>query len=234
MKSILVAVSALLLSSGVTLAADSVATEPSGFVWTGAYAGVVLGYGTGASKATADGGFDGSAPDDEARLSPNGVVGAAIAGMNWQSGALVYGLEGEVGYLGAKDDFWFPNGDDYFATTEYGLYGALAGRLGYAIDRTLITARAGLIVAKIDYGYGDIDGGVGGSADPDASVFGDKARAGLLVGAALEHAFAGDWVGRLDYSYANFGKHSQDDSFGGAYRISDDLHMIRVGLIKKF
>lgn len=231
MKSILFAASTLLLSVSAATAADTVVAAPDGFVWAGGYAGVVVGYGTGTTKATGNPGFDGSAPEDQARLSPNGVVGGAIAGVNWQTGSFVYGLEGEAGYLGAKDDFWEPDGEDYFATTKYGFYGALAGRLGYAVDRTLLTARAGLIVAQIDYGYGDVDGD---HADEYSSVYGNKARAGLLVGAALEHAFTGDWVGRLDYSYANFGKHSQDDLSGDTYRISDDLHMIRVGLTKKF
>jgi hypothetical protein len=32
----------------------------------------------------------------------NGFVGGGQLGYNWQSGALVFGLEGDVGYLGAK------------------------------------------------------------------------------------------------------------------------------------
>lgn len=231
MKTFLLAASSLLLTLGAAVAADAVVVAPAGFVRTGGYAGLVVGYGTGASKATGNPGFDGSAPDDQARLSPNGLVGGAIAGMNWQSDSVVYGLEGEVGYLGAKDDFWYPDGEDYFATTKFGFYGALAGRLGYAIDHTLITAKAGVIVAKIDYGYGDVDGDL---VDPDGSVYGNKARAGAFLGAALEHAFAADWVGRLDYSYANFGKHSRNDIYGDAYRIRDDLHMVRIGLTRKF
>ncbi|AMS38985.1 hypothetical protein AA2016_0042 [Aminobacter aminovorans] len=236
MRQILAATVAMLAIVTAAGAADSVATEAGSatYNWSGFYAGVLLGYGTGDSSAISDNGFDGSAPEDRADLSPKGFAGGAVAGYNWQRDQLVFGVESEVGYLGAKDDFWFPDGDDYFARSEYGLYGSLAGRLGFAIDRTLITARAGVIVADIDYGYGDIDGGVNGEPDPDSSIFGDGARAGFTIGASIEHAFAGDWVGRLDYAYSDFGSHIETDGFDETYDVSDNLHMIRIGLIKKF
>lgn len=202
--------------------------------WSGIYGGVLLGYATGRTTADGNPGFDGSAPDDRARISPDGFGGGGIAGINWQRGPFVYGLEGELGYLGARDSLWFPDGDDYFANTEYGFYGALAARLGYAMDRTLLSARGGLIIADIDYGFGDIDGGIAGAPDPTASVIDSKVRAGLLMGAAVEHAFDERWIGRLDYAFAYFAGHTETDLDGEDYRIRNNLHMIRIGVVRRF
>ncbi|MDR7220765.1 outer membrane beta-barrel protein [Aminobacter aminovorans] len=211
--------------------AASAGDQAPSYDWSGVYAGVLLGYGTGDSAAVSEDGFDGSAPEGRADLSPDGFTGAAVAGYNWQRGQLVYGLEGELGYLGAKDSFWEPDGDDYFGQTEYGLYGSLVGRVGFAVDRTLISAKAGLIVADIDYGYGDTDSD---EPDPDGSIFDSGARAGFTVGTSLEHAFTNDWIGRLDYSYSDFGSHDRTDGYDASYEVSDSIHMIRVGIAKKF
>lgn len=227
----------LLCSSSTAFSADFTNDIPpaeQAYDWSGVYGGVLLGYGAGNTKAVGNPGFDGSAPDDTANIDPSGFVGGLVAGYNWQNGQWVFGAEGEVGYLGAKDSIWYPNGDDYFANTKYGLYGSLTGRIGVAIDRTLFTVRGGAIAGHIKYGFGDIDGGINGSPDDDASVFGSDTKIGYTIGASIEHAFSNDWIGRLDYSFSDFGSHTKTDLDGEDYRISNDLHMIRVGLVKKF
>ena len=207
---------------------------PIGFNWTGAYVGGLIGYGTGDTEAIGNPGFDGSAPDDRAVFDPDGFIGGVLVGYNWQVDNFVFGLEGEAGYLGVKENLWYPDGDDYFAGTEYGLYGSVVGRVGVAFDRTLLGVKAGVMVSRIDYGFGDIDGGIDGEPDDSASVFGDTSRVGYTVGASLEHAFIDQWIGRLDYTYADFGSFTRTDRDGEDYRISNDLHMIRIGVSYKF
>jgi outer membrane immunogenic protein len=229
---------ALVMSSAPALAGDGM--SGGSYDWSGFYAGGLLGYGTGDDVANApyngfSSGFDGSAPNDRSDLTPDGVVGGLVAGRNWQRGRIVFGGEAELGYLGAKDSVWFPNGQDYFAKADYGLYGSLSARFGFAMDRTLFSARAGAIVARINSGYGDIDGGIGGSFDPNGSVFSDFSQVGLLVGASVEHAFMGtNWIGRADYSYMDFGAQTLTDGYGATYHITHDLHQFRLGVIRKF
>jgi outer membrane immunogenic protein len=235
MKMKVIAAALLLGSASVAHAADAVIDEvvivDTAYDWSGIYAGALLGYGFGDTKARGNPGFDGSAPNDTANLDPDGLVGGAVAGYNWQRNQWVFGIEGEIGYLGAEDDVFEPNGDDFFANTEYGLYGSLTGRVGVAFDRTLFSLRGGVIISEIDYGYGDTDAD---EPDPNASIFGSDTRAGYTIGASIEHAFSGDWIGRLDYSFSDFGSHTDTDLDGDDYDISDDLHMIRIGIIRKF
>ncbi|MEW9836062.1 outer membrane protein [Mesorhizobium marinum] len=235
MKLKVFAVAMLIGSSSHVLAADAVLGDvvviENAHDWSGLYAGVLLGYGAGDTTARGNPGFDGSAPNDTANLDPDGFVGGAVAGYNWQRNQWVFGIEGEIGYLGAEDDVFEPDGDDFFANTDYGLYGSLTGRVGVAFDRTLFALRGGVIVSEIDYGYGDTDGDL---PDPSASIFGSDTRAGYTLGASIEHAFTGDWIGRLDYSYSDFGSHTETDLDGDDYDISDNLHMIRIGISRKF
>ncbi len=233
----------LLLGSAVpAVAADLPASvsapkaDEAVYDWSGFYAGALVGYGVGASGAEGEASsFDGSAPDDRADVDPEGFLGGAVAGYNWQFKQFVYGLEAEVGYLGANDGFYWPDGNDYFGDVEYGAYGSLAARFGVAFDKSLFTAKAGAIVADVDYGYGDLDGSsTSFYADSSASVFGGDARLGILVGASFERVIQDGWMARVGYSYANFGSHTEFDTGGSSYKISDDLHMVHVGLTKQF
>ena len=73
-------------------------------------------------------------------------MGGLSAGYNWQYDHLVAGLEADLGYLGAED-----RQADAFAFTkaEYGGYGTVTGRLGYADDRWLFYGKGGLAFADI-------------------------------------------------------------------------------------
>src|SRR4051812_17317955 len=61
--------------------------------WTGFYAGVNAGYGFGSS--------DWSAP--VAATKPKGFLAGGTVGYNWQSGAIVYGIEGDFDWSNVKD-----------------------------------------------------------------------------------------------------------------------------------
>lgn len=219
--------------------------DAGGFSWSGGYAGVLLGYGSGRSTAITDGFVFNRPARDRVKLEPSGFVGGVVAGYNFERGRFVYGAEAEAGYLGAQDGIFNPGyfptpgnfpDTDYHARTDYGFYGSLAGRIGFAFDRTLLSLRGGAILARIDYGYGDLDFGPGSSIviDPNNSVIKSETRLGFVIGASLEHAFTDKWVGRVDYSYADFGSHRETDSTGENYDISDHLHMIRAGISYKF
>lgn len=238
MRTFLAAAVIFMGSAGTAFTADladsSSVPNQTYYDWSGAYGGVLLGYGTGKTKAIGNPGFDGSAPDDRADLSPDGFVGGIVTGYNWQHGQWVFGAEGELGYLGAKDSLWYPDGDDYFANTKYGMYGSLTGRVGIAFDQNLFSVRGGVIASRIKYGFGDIDGGVNGNIDDDANVSGSDAAVGYTIGTSIEHAFANGWIGRIDYSFSDFGSHTETDLDGDDYDISNNMHMIRIGIIKKF
>jgi outer membrane immunogenic protein len=111
------------LAGGATLAAADGLPERGGFpnipwTWTGYYAGVHIG--------SADAGFD------------DGLIGGLQVGRNWQSGKIVYGVEGDISFTDA--DFI-----DFFATVR--------GRVGYLFTPTILGyATAGLGMVNFDHG----------------------------------------------------------------------------------
>jgi outer membrane immunogenic protein len=109
------------LAGGATLAA---ADGPGGgfpnipWTWTGFYAGVHVG--------SADTGWD------------DGLIGGVQVGRNWQSGKIIYGLEGDVSL--SDTDFI-----DWFATVR--------GRVGYLISPNILAyGTAGLGFVNFDHG----------------------------------------------------------------------------------
>ena len=89
------------VADGVYSAGPSYRELPS--IWSGLYGGVHLGY--------ADADFD------------DGVVGGVQLGYNWQSGAIVYGVEGDISLTSADSVDWLASA---------------RGRLGYLLQPSLL------------------------------------------------------------------------------------------------
>src|SRR5512142_2640175 len=60
--------------------------------WTGLYLGGHVGYLWGRTRVEEDGIVT------EPNASTNGAIGGVMAGYNWQSGPIVFGLEGDFGW----------------------------------------------------------------------------------------------------------------------------------------
>jgi outer membrane immunogenic protein len=96
--------------------------------WSGAYAGLNLGYEWG--KVT------------NSAVNPSGLAGGGQVGYNWQSGQFVFGGETDLQLSGA---------DDTFAPFKFSnpWFGTLRGRAGVAFNNVLLYATLGLA-------YGDL------------------------------------------------------------------------------
>ena len=92
---------------------------------------------------------------------PTSMVSSAAARSDttWQSGAVVFGVEGEVGYLGLKGSAIepndLPNTNDTVTRFKSDLYGAIYGRLGIATGNALFYGKGG--VAFLDAEASTID-----------------------------------------------------------------------------
>src|SRR5690348_8542618 len=98
---------------------------PMAFSWTGFYLGLNGGYGFGRGEFTGglpSGGFD----------AGGGLFGATI-GYNWQTGPLVFGLEGDIDWSGMKGSGTCGVATACDVRSDY--LSTIRGRLGYAIDR---------------------------------------------------------------------------------------------------
>nr|CAD6608610.1 porin family protein [Rhizobium sp. TCK] len=205
-RTLILAASVAMLASTSALAADAVeyvpeapaAVEmPAAFSWSGPYLGVHGGYGWGDGEALgADGNFDG------------GRFGA-FAGYNWQmSNGFVAGIEGDLNYD------W--NDDAITATSDFetGLSGSVRGRVGYAMDRTLIFAAGGWTATNVE---------TSGAVEDDDTLH------GWTLGAGVDHAFTDNMFGRLEYRYNDYGS----GDIGGA-DVDFDQHVVQVGIGVKF
>ncbi len=111
------------------------APAPSGlYNWSGAYAGLNLGYQWG--KVT------------NSLVEPSGIAGGGQIGYNWQSGQFVFGLETDIQFSGA---------DDTFAPFKFSnpWFGTVRGRAGAAVNNVLLYATLGLA-------YGSLKGEIPG------------------------------------------------------------------------
>lgn len=208
MKKILFLASGVaMLASSAALAADAVeyipeapaAVEmPAAFSWSGPYLGVHGGYGWGnADVAGFDESFDG------ARFG-------GFVGYNWQmANGFVAGVEGDLNYDWNEESI---AGVDF----DTGFSGSARGRVGYAMDRTLIFAAGGWTATQIN-----ADGGALG--DDDDTLH------GWTLGAGVEHAFTDNMFGRLEYRFNDYGS----GELGGV-DVDFDQHVVQVGLGVKF
>src|ERR1700693_2412955 len=116
MKKLSLGVAALftLVASFSAKAADiapvyAAAAAPSGYNWTGFYAGLNAGGTWGSSAITTTlnptpipANNAAVAAADSPTVSSSGITGAIEAGYNWQTGSVVLGVEADFDYLGLK------------------------------------------------------------------------------------------------------------------------------------
>jgi outer membrane immunogenic protein len=104
--------------------------------WSGAYAGLNLGYewGTVTNSAT----------------NPSGLAGGGQFGYNWQSGQFVFGGETDLQFSGA---------DDTFAPFKFSnpWFGTLRGRAGLAFNNVLLYATLGIAYGDLKASSAGID-----------------------------------------------------------------------------
>src|SRR6187200_918056 len=152
-----------------------------GYSWTGFYAGINGGYGWGNSN------WDGFANEPNVH---GGLVGATV-GANWQTGALVFGAEGDIDWSNLRGSFASvacPAGCE----TRNNWLATARGRVGYAFDRWMPYATGGLAV-------GDIEA--------NRALFGGvkEANAGWTAGGGVEAAVVGNLTAKLEYLYVDLG-----------------------------
>ena len=215
MKRILLAGTALLALTAAqpTLAADApVYKGPAPiaaaalFNWSGFYIGINGGYAWGnATLSEAPPPAYNGPPDFSYR--PNGFQGGLHAGVNWQASALVFGIEGELGYLGLSGSQQFPpyvgvrTAADSVAATSGGWFASIAGRVGFAVNNFLLYAKGGGIWANIGNSFTDTDP-IGLTLVAGTTVSG---RTGWLAGAGVEVAVNPNLTARIDWTHYDFG-----------------------------
>jgi outer membrane immunogenic protein len=151
-------------------------------------------------------------------LRGTGVIGGLFAGYNWQSGNIVYGGEADFSGMSLRGSqsgtFPFPStlpggalGPPtltFNAASSYRVdwQGTVRGRIGVTSNDWLFYATGGLAVA--DYRVNQNAGSLIGGSSFSLASFTDT-RAGWVVGGGIEHAFANNWMVRVEYLHADYG-----------------------------
>lgn len=184
------------------------------FANCGAPAGVVLP----APTSTNPFGLSGSCTDNSSSF-----LGGLQLGYNWQAGAIVYGLEGDVMWRRLKDNSYTRFGsnpaagspmgsvatDTAYFNSEQGALGTLRGRIGYAPSNWLLYLTGGLAVGHTEHSFTEVlaPGNtcvvIAGNTCRNTSD--SKTKAGWTVGAGAEWAFAQAWSLGVEYLYVDLG-----------------------------
>lgn len=190
-RSILFAASAALVSSAA-VAADLPYETPAGeyaapgapaATWTGGYVGAQAGYGW--AKSDNRGLRD---------TKPNGANVGAFAGYNHQ-------FDGSPVVIGAETDLNYNSGSDSKTgavariKNEQQWSGATRARIGYAFDRVMPYAAAG-----VAYGGQKVSVRSGAVSGSD-----DKTAVGYTVGAGVEGLVTDNVTARVEYRYTDYG-----------------------------
>lgn len=138
-----------------------------------------------------------------AEYDVNGGIYGAHAGYNYNAGPLVLGVE--ASYSAADI-----NGSQtclllLTCARKIDAIGSLVGRLGYAVDRTLVYSTAGIAWADVETNV--TDNILGGAL---LSAKGDEAHVGWVVGLGIEHAIARNIFARVEYNPYDFGSETHN------------------------
>ncbi|MDR3468269.1 MAG: outer membrane beta-barrel protein [Xanthobacteraceae bacterium] len=179
--------------------APVVAPVPS---WTGFYLGLQAGYGWESDPTYNYTSTMMMMVDPSVSFGTHGFVGGGTGGYNWQTGAVVLGVEGDISYADVKGSALTANTAPCYiegCTAKLSWFGTGRVRLGYAAGDFLPYVTGGAAVGEIK-----------GSADLGACRFTttcgfDDTRWGWTAGGGLEYRFYMNWSAKVEYLYMDLG-----------------------------
>jgi outer membrane immunogenic protein len=201
-------------------AADMPVKAPAAhtYNWGGCYVGLNGGgAASGSDFTTTVGKGTHLTPADAALVEEGGIssgngpnfLGGGQAGCNWQSGTLVYGLEGDVDYFRSNPQVingtaTLSDGVTTFTVTQSLTTNYLATvrpRLGVAADRNLFYITGGAAFTKASYAQSYVDAAVPSGT---GLATGSKSLFGWTAGAGWEYAWTDNWTLKFEYLFTSF------------------------------
>ncbi len=256
MKRLLIGVTFAALVSGSAMAADmpvKARTAVPVYSWTGFYIGGNVGGAWGnfdpATSTVLNGAYfqPASVPQVNAAgaqsIKPNGFTGGIGAGYNWQTGNIVFGIDGDIQSLRLKGSavtgpVTYVCCGGTFTVTSSASTSWLAtarGRVGVAANNWLFYATGGAAFTTLNGNFSFAD--TFGAAE---SVSFSNTRTGYTVGGGVEAGLWGRWSAKAEYLYVNFGTVSATGVIGFAptqplfHSIDLKAKIARVGLNYRF
>jgi outer membrane immunogenic protein len=157
----------------------------------------------------------GDSTGTKASSQTGGVVGVN-AGVNWQDGSFVYGLEADWNWIGAKaETTWGFN--TRFATglnTSFDVpwIATVRGRIGLAVGATLPYFTGGLAFGQVRNSATHIASAAGNFGLPPGALLDtfsqNTTKVGWTAGVGVEHMFSRNWTVRAEVRYVDLGRSS--------------------------
>lgn len=231
LKNVLLAGAASLSVVSAAQAADIVA--PEAYDWTGPYVGLQGGYAWGENDVSSTGtesteevlGRAAVLNGRDGHMDLDGFVGGLHAGYNWQSDALVLGIEGDIEFADINGDTDVINGNGIKVgevEQEIDWLGSLRLRAGFAADRALFYATGGLAVGGVELTLKDSDG--------DEFASNSETNWGWTLGGGIEYAVTDDLSARIEYRYTDLGDIDADNGDDDDGKADTAFHAVRAGL----
>jgi len=210
--------------------------SPTGYSWTGLYAGMLTGGVLGRGDWT-----DAQGPT-EPRFT--GFLAGGTIGYNHQFGHMVFGIEADAGIANAKGGRECPgtpsSGDVYLTACEVdqNSLSTVTARLGFAHQRALFFVKGGLAIGEVearveDNTNGNIVFGVPGVREDS------KVLTGWTIGLGMEYAISDRWTAKAEYLHYDLGSatfQTFDDGPGRVFPADIDVtgDTVRIGLNYQF
>ncbi len=186
------------------------------FSWSGFYLGINGGYGWGSSNW--------SSAVTAGSPKPNGGLAGGTIGYNLQTGAFVWGVEGDFDYSWIRGSdaggsgVCAPGGCE----TKNNWLATARGRIGYAWDRWLPFLTGGVA-------FGD------NKMSPNTGMSETKTKFGWTAGGGTEYAFMGEWSVKAEYLYVDLGKSTCGVATCGIDTdVSFKSNLVRLGVNYRF
>jgi outer membrane immunogenic protein len=199
--------------------------------WSGFYVGVFGGGGFGnhnLNNALGPAGF----ANFTINYSSTGGIAGGEAGYNWQSGNIVFGVEGDGFWSGIKgsDISQFnagtlPIGSIDATNLRHGA--TLRARGGIAVDRLLLFFTGGWVYGNFQHT----------NTDPILGVDQFTAnRSGLAAGGGVAYAMTDNLIGKIEYRYYDYGRYTRTTPSNGQlpYTVDNTYSVVTLGLDFKF
>jgi len=157
-----------------------------------------------------------------------GAVAGAEVGYDWQSRYFVYGVVADWTWTGLKHTQAHSSGTTVWThTAKVEWLASFRGRMGLAVDDTLVYFTGGLALAELKSSAGI-------SAASFSTDYGalSTVQAGWVAGLGVEHKFNQNWSVKAEALYYDLGRKSASgtSTFGGSYS-TEFTHEVIVGRV---
>ena len=202
--------------------------------WSGFYVGGVIGA-SNHQHSSSD--ADTYSYGELVQVAKIGLNAGATVGFNKQFGNLVYGVEADYSLntgtakSGGADPYWR-------VSSKLSAFGTLRGRVGLAVDRTVLFVTAGAAYGRTDSKTCYYSACPGYSANNTVEITnGGGGKWGWIAGVGVEQAVTDNLSVKFEALYADTGyryKPNASDPTNYALRFTDSAAIVRFGLNYKF